>query len=170
MGNFFASAIAVIVVLLLVGLIARIAYWLTRKILVNVIHKLVEKSKTHWDDFLLKRKVFAALAHLSSAFIFYFVYDFSGIEDLTKVLYGAVQVYFIIIAVMSFSGVINAAMDIYNTTPYAEKPINKGICAINIDPGLFYSRNIYYWSIGRRTAHEISYWAGRHCCYPVIGF
>ena len=39
-------------------------WWATRKILITIIHKLADKSKTMWDDYLVGNKFFAAIANL----------------------------------------------------------------------------------------------------------
>ena len=41
-----------------------ILWWVTKKILIVVIHRFAHKSKTKWDDYLVKNKVFSAIAHL----------------------------------------------------------------------------------------------------------
>jgi miniconductance mechanosensitive channel len=52
------------ILLLAAVLVFFVLWWLTRKILIRVIHLFVDKSKTHWDDYLVKNRFFAALAHL----------------------------------------------------------------------------------------------------------
>ncbi len=66
-ATIFSISIALIA-LLLVSALAQIV---TRVVLVKIIHHFVEKTNTDWDDYLIKRKVFGALAHLPSAFIIY---------------------------------------------------------------------------------------------------
>ena len=39
-------------------------WWLTRKILISIIHKLADKSKTMWDDYLVENKFFSAISNL----------------------------------------------------------------------------------------------------------
>ena len=39
-------------------------WWITRKVLITIIHRLANKSKTMWDDYLVKNKFFAAFANL----------------------------------------------------------------------------------------------------------
>ena len=50
-----------LLLLVAVGLSA-LLWWLTRKILIEIIHGLAYKSKTKWDDYLVKNRFFAALA------------------------------------------------------------------------------------------------------------
>lgn len=39
-------------------------WWLSRTILLQIVHMFAAKSKTKWDDYLVKNKVFSAFAHL----------------------------------------------------------------------------------------------------------
>lgn len=45
-------------------LLGFILWWITRKVLITVIHKLADKSKTKWDDYLVENKFFAAVSNL----------------------------------------------------------------------------------------------------------
>ena len=119
-----ANSISIFACLIVLILVAWLAQWITRKILVKVVHQFVEKTKTEWDDFLLKRKIFSALAHLSSAFIIYYTYNFSGNETIGLLLNGLAHIYFVFIIVMFTVRLANAGNDIYQTTSYAvNRPI-----------------------------------------------
>jgi miniconductance mechanosensitive channel len=45
-------------------LVCAFLWWVTRKILITIIYKLADKSKTMWDDYLVENKFFAAIANL----------------------------------------------------------------------------------------------------------
>ncbi|MBN4071235.1 mechanosensitive ion channel family protein [Crocinitomix catalasitica] len=47
-----------------VVIVSFVLWWTTRKILIQIIHAIAVKSKTKWDDYLVKNRFFAALAHL----------------------------------------------------------------------------------------------------------
>lgn len=121
-----ANSISIFTCLLVLLLVAWLAHWLTRKILAKVVHQFVVKTKTQWDDFLINRKVFSALAHLSSAFIIYYTSGFSGVEVISLFLNGFAQIYFIIILTMFAVRLANAANDMYQTTAYAASRPIKG--------------------------------------------
>ena len=128
-----AQVIAIFVSLIVLFLVAYLVHWLTRLILAKVVHQFVEKTKNPWDDFLLQRKVFSALAHLSSALIIYYTYQFSGNEFITNVLYGIMQIYFVSIFTLFAVRLANAGNDIYQTTPYAiNRPIKGYIQLLQI--------------------------------------
>lgn len=128
-----SNTIAIIASLIVLFMIAWLAHWVTLKILAKVVHQFVEKTKTQWDDFLLARKVFSALAHISSALIFYYSYNFTGNEIIAKILLGLAQFYFVGIFTMFAVRLGNAANDIYQTTSYsASRPIKGYIQLVQI--------------------------------------
>ena len=125
-SNFWAEASSVITCVIAIWLLAFVVFFITRKVVVGFIHRMVIKTTSDWDDFLLHRKVFTALSHLPSAFIFYFTYNFSEIGTVDKILLRASLIYFVVIASMTLNRLINAGMDMYNTTPYAQTRPIKG--------------------------------------------
>ena len=114
--------------ILLVGLFitAALSQIITRILLIRVIYRILRKTKTTWDDFLIDRKVFSALAHLSSAFIIYKLYDFSGVDTVSVMLYGIARIYFVVILALTATRMANVINDIYQTTPYAATRPIKG--------------------------------------------
>ncbi|MCW0481424.1 mechanosensitive ion channel family protein [Gaoshiqia sediminis] len=122
----WAEITSISIMLIALFILAILAQIITRAILIKVIHRLLEKTKTEWDDFLIKRKVFSALAHLSSAFIIYKMYDFSGVVFISIILNGLVRIYFVIIFTLALVRTANAVNDIYQTTPYAATRPIKG--------------------------------------------
>ncbi len=124
--DFLAAASSVIICLIAIWVIAFVVFFITRKVLLSFIHRMVIKTTSEWDDFLLHRKVFTALSHLPSAFIFYFTYNFSEIKTVDEILLRASLIYFVIIASMTLNRLIKAGMDMYNTTPYAQTRPIKG--------------------------------------------
>ena len=53
-----------ILLLLVIIIFSLILWWTTRKLMITVVHKLAGKSKTKWDDYLVDKRFFAAIAHL----------------------------------------------------------------------------------------------------------
>lgn len=124
--EFSAKVAASLITVLALVFIAVIVHWITKKIIIQLIHRLVEKSKTNWDDYLLKRKVFQSMSHITSAMVFYYASDFSAIPELTKLLTNFTYIYFLVIFVRTISGILNAGNDIYITTPYSANRSIKG--------------------------------------------
>ena len=139
------SALSCIIIILVV---AGIAHILTRQILVRFVSRIARKTKTDWDDILVKNKVFRGLAHLIPAFIIFYTSDFSYPElltplseldaaaiaelskdyylGLTNILFKLSKIYFVFIIIFVANSVLNSAMEIYNTTEYAHHRPIKG--------------------------------------------
>ena len=122
----YAVLSSVFLTFLAVILVAILVYWITKILTIKIIHRLVEKTKTDWDDYLLKRKVFQSMSHLTSAMVFYYSCDFSQIPEVISIMTTITNIYFVIIFVKVVAGTLNAANDIYLTTPYAASRSIKG--------------------------------------------
>ncbi len=122
----YARLTAVIVTIIALFVVAMIVHWVTKILTVKIIHRLVEKSKTDWDDYLLKRNVFQSMSHLTSALVFYYSSNFSEIPEVTRLLTIFTNIYFVVIFIKVVSGVLKASNDIYLTTPYASTRSIKG--------------------------------------------
>lgn len=122
----YAKLTAVLLTFLAIILVAVVVHWITKVIVVKVIHRLVENTKTDWDDYLLKRKVFNSLSHLTSAMVFYYSANFSQIPEATNFISTFTNIYFVVIFVKVVSGVLKASNDIYLTTPYSANRSIKG--------------------------------------------
>ncbi len=122
----YARLSAVFVTFIAIVVLATFVHWITKQIVIHIIHRFVEKTKTDWDDYLLKHKVFQSLSHLASAMVFYYSCNFSGIEDVTSFLTTFTNVYFVFIFVKVISGTLKASNDIYLTTPYSASRSIKG--------------------------------------------
>jgi len=122
----YARLTAVMVTIVALFVVAMIVHWITKILTVKIIHRLVEKSKTDWDDYLLKRNVFQSMSHLTSALIFYYSSNFSEIPEVTRLLTIFTNIYFVVIFIKVISGVLKASNDIYLTTPYASTRSIKG--------------------------------------------
>ena len=122
----YARLTAVMVTIVALFVVAMIVHWITKILIVKIIHRLVEKSKTDWDDYLLKRNVFQSMSHLTSALVFYYSSNFSEIPEVTRLLTIFTNIYFVVIFIKVVSGVLKASNDIYLTTPYASTRSIKG--------------------------------------------
>ncbi len=120
------SAIAVVVVLLL----AWLSDVISRKVLITVITKVVRKTKTHWDDILLERKVFNKISHFAPAIIINISAGMISHEATGNFIQNATQIYMIILTVMLIDSFFSAANDIYNTLPVSKTRPIKGYIQI----------------------------------------
>ena len=113
--SWIGAALAIIV-------LAFAANYVAKRFLLAGISVFVKRTKTSWDDALLRRNVFTRLSHLAPALVFYFSASFfPPIQDTIQRLS---LVYMILAGLFAFNGFLNAIVDIYNTFNIArEKPI-----------------------------------------------
>jgi len=153
--EFWVKPTAAFTVIVLIIFIAWLAHFLTRKILLRIVSRIAQRTKTDWDDILVKNKVFKGLAHLVPAFILYHTADFSYpvlhqelselepevILELSRDHYFSLagflikisKIYFTLIIVYVANSILNAALEIYNTTEYSHhRPIKGYIQLVKI--------------------------------------
>ena len=122
----YARLTAIMLTFIALLIVAVIVHWITKVIAIRIIHKLIENSKTEWDDYLLKHRVFQSLSHLTSALVLYYSSNYSQIPEITSVIAMITNIYFVIIFVKVVSGVLKASNEIYLTTPFAATRSIKG--------------------------------------------
>ncbi len=146
--DFLAKPVAAFICIIIMVFVAWLAHYITRIIFLRLIQRIVKRTKTNWDDILIKNKFFKGLAHLVPAFIIYYTADFSYptiytdvsdlapklIEELSRdyywgltgILLKLAKLYFTVIIVFVSNAVLNSGLDIYNTTEYAHHRPIKG--------------------------------------------
>lgn len=146
--EFLAKPFAAFICVVVIVLVAWLAHLFTRQVLLRIVIKLTKRTKTEWDDILVRNKVFSGLAHLVPALILYYTADFSspvlhqGLKEmdtaavellsqdyyffLTAFLLKIARFYFTLIIVFVANSVLNSAFEIYNTTSYAHHRSIKG--------------------------------------------
>lgn len=146
--DFMVKPSAAIICVLIILFVAWLAHYFTRNVILRIVQRIAKRTKTQWDDILVKNKVFSGLAHLVPAFIIYYMADFSYPElhldvselapevfkelskdyywGLTGILMKFSRLYFITIIVFVANSLLNAAFDIYNTTEYSHHRPIKG--------------------------------------------
>jgi miniconductance mechanosensitive channel len=146
--EFLAKPIAAFVCILIVIFVAWFAHFLTRNIILRIVSRIAKRTKTDWDDILVRNKVFSGLAHIVPALILYYTADSfypvlhqelgdMGVDainllsqdyyfSLTPFLLKVAKFYFTLIIVFVANSLLNAALEIYNTTSYAHHRPIKG--------------------------------------------
>lgn len=131
----YAQLLQHLILLMLFIILAWLADFLTRKLLVNSFSRFAKKSKAIWDDILLERKVLSRLSHLAPALVIYFytTLNLSEYHQLTSVLHTGVYIYIILIGLLTVDALLNALHDIYLTLPVAnDRPIKGYVQSVKI--------------------------------------
>ncbi|PXY01762.1 mechanosensitive ion channel protein MscS [Marinifilum breve] len=130
------SVIAAVVVIL----IAWLSDYIAKKILIAFITRVVRKTKTHWDDILLERKVFNKISHFAPAIIIYSSASLIDHESWSNLIENGAYVYMVVLAIMLLDTFLSASNDIYNTMPVSKtRPIKGYIQIVKI---FFYALGI----------------------------
>ncbi len=105
-----------------------VLYLIARHILLKIIDKVVEKTKTYWDDVLRKHKVFRRMVLVVPVLtLWFFVGLFPGAQAFIQKLCISLIV---MIGVSAFNGVLSSIEEIYGELPVSrERPI-KGFIQI----------------------------------------
>jgi len=112
--------------LLILG--AVIAYYITRRILLILVHKLVKRTSALWDDALVDQKVFSRLAHVVPALVIQkgilLIPDLPATAD--AVVSNLTSVYMIAVITLTVTAVLSAVNQIYEGRPGARNRPIKG--------------------------------------------
>lgn len=85
----------------LLALLSLLADFISRRILVSIIHAAVKRTKATWDDYFFEQKVFKGLAHLVPAAIVFnsLAYILSDVPRMIPYFEKAVVVYILVLVV-----------------------------------------------------------------------
>jgi len=115
--------------------LAVLADFITKKILLGGIKKLVRKTKTDLDDILIELGVFRRIAHIVPALIVFFTanFVFRDYPVFEGFFERAALVYIVIILILAIDSIINSLHAIYLTMPVSEgRPIKGYIQVVKI--------------------------------------
>ena len=127
MGIFVENATIIVVTILL----ALLADFLVKRIIISSIAALTKRTKNDWDDVFVKQKVFNRLAHLAPALIIYYAlqYIFDA-TNLVKFLGNLTQTYMILMVLLVIDSVLNALHEIYMKLPISKGRNIKGFIQV----------------------------------------
>lgn len=94
----------------------------TRKVLIGIITRLSNKTKTSWDDILLEKRVFHRLAHIVPAIVLHYSirYVFMDYPETMLILHKLIYIYLVIMVTMVIVSSINAFHGIYISLPVSK--------------------------------------------------
>lgn len=123
--------LSVILMILFIAVISIVANFITKKVVIRVLTRIIKNNKFQWDDILLERQVFHKLSHIVPAVIIYqFADAFPSFQGLIEK--GAIT-YSIIVGLIVISSILDAANDIYQTYEISKsRPIKGLIQVVNI--------------------------------------
>ncbi|MCF8304322.1 MAG: mechanosensitive ion channel family protein [Bacteroidales bacterium] len=134
-GQATASFIKELFVLIIVILLSMLVYVFVRRILLNTMTRVSRRTKTKWDDVLVKRRVFRRFAYLAPALIVYLAipFIFKDMEVVQNVLNAAIRIYIVFIVLLALDAILSSLLDIYEGFTISQtKPIKGYIQIVKI--------------------------------------
>jgi miniconductance mechanosensitive channel len=123
-----AGDLSYVVAAIFLILLAVLANFVAKQVLLRLIGYFVKRSRTGWDDALARRKVFLRLSHIAPALVFYYgAYLFPPVQDQMQRFS---MVYMILVGLLVSYSFMNAIVDIYNTYPISRQRPIKGYVQI----------------------------------------
>lgn len=123
--------LAATIKVLVIALICVIANFISKKIVIRIITRIVKKSGYTWGEIILEKQIFRKLSHVVPAIIIYsFASTFPTYQPTIEKL--AVS-YIIIVGVVFLQSLLNALNDIYETFEISKvRPIKGYVQVVNI--------------------------------------
>lgn len=103
-----------------------------RTFLLNRVRALVGRTRTHWDDVFLKKKVFNRIAHLAPAFL---IYEYISVplmdyEWAISFIQGVTLIYMIAMGILALNSFLNGSLAIYTTYEVSNRIPIKGFIQV----------------------------------------
>lgn len=121
-------------IILAVGvlLVASVVFYITRRIVRGLVHRLFTRTRFTWDDRLQENKLFMRLTLVVPALIIYLFVP-SILVNFDKAIAaatGALNIYFILIGVLVVDAMINWLHDIYQSFPVSREIPLRGLSQV----------------------------------------
>jgi miniconductance mechanosensitive channel len=125
----FAQLLKVAISLAVIAILALLADYIVRRIILVLVARIAKKTETEWDDILVEKKFFHKLAHFAPAVVIYTtihiaLYDYS--PKLTLFFYDLTKIYMTFVSLLVVNAFLNAVHDVYQTLPLAKNRPIKG--------------------------------------------
>ncbi len=110
-----SQLLADVLVFLSVFILSILAFYITRRILLNVIDQLTRKSKTKWDDRLVENKFFTKLSWFVPGYILWISTPmiFENYPQAIHSIQILLSIYMVIIMIFAVNAFLNTLVDIY---------------------------------------------------------
>jgi miniconductance mechanosensitive channel len=125
---YFADIFKVSIVVLAIILLAWIANFVAKRIILGILHTMVKKSKTNWDDIIFERKVFNRLSLIAPAAVIYHsvtlpLAEYPGFIAFVQNL---CLVYMVVVSLLVLLSFLDALHEIFLTFPVSKERSIKG--------------------------------------------
>lgn len=119
--------LSIVINVIVLFIICYAVYWVAKRILLRIVTTFVKRTKTDWDNILLKEKVFSSISHIVPILVLrYFIpFIFDDFPEIVPILIKATDIYFIIIVVKTINSFFNAIEQVLRKSPaLKDKPMH----------------------------------------------
>jgi len=141
---YFARGVAIVVVLLL----SFVANFVAKRYIVSALSYVISRSKSKWDDAVLRQRTLNRMAHLAPAIVIYVLTPIAlqGFDPAIAIIRDALLIYMIIILMLVLDSLLNTVEDVYqNFRASKEIPIKGFIQVLKL--ALYFVAAIFIISI-----------------------
>jgi len=112
--------------------LAAVVYVITRAALLQIVHRAVKRTRTQWDDVLMRRGVFVRLAHVAPVIVLYAAAGIvlAGHDTAMTVMQHLAIVYLVLVAVWVVDALLNAATDICASYAFSRRVPVRGFAQV----------------------------------------
>lgn len=126
LSDFYADIVRVVILLAVMVLISWVANIIVKRYVVKGIERILKKTKTKYDDYIIERRVLDKLSHIVPAIVIllYIGTVFNNFPFISNLISNLTIVYIVFVFVSSINALLKAFDDIYNNFDFAnERPI-----------------------------------------------
>jgi miniconductance mechanosensitive channel len=127
---------AAIILVRIVGIVsvvvlAWLANWIAKRIIIRALRHVATRSRTSWDDVLVKHRVFVRLSHFAPAVVIYMMAPMVFVDKTAvTVMQGIAQIYMILMGWFVIDAFLNAAVEIYRTFEFSRRVPIRGFIQV----------------------------------------
>jgi miniconductance mechanosensitive channel len=128
LSEFWSESAAMIFLLGLILILGGITFWITRKVIMSFFIQISAKTKSKFDDILIKNKVPKILSNLPVLFLYYetipiLFYDFS--ENLAAFIQNIAEALLIVLIIALIRAILKSVNDYLKTlASFKDKPLD----------------------------------------------
>lgn len=130
-----AIYLRLLILLTLLTVVAGITFWVTKRIIINYIYKLILKSPISWDDFLANNQVLNHVAHIIPAILVrgFAPVIFLDFETVLPLVIKATDTYLIVVSMLIVFSFLRVAEHALSRQPvFKDKPLTSYFQLIRI--------------------------------------
>lgn len=134
-GLFWAELTSRVLLVIIFLVMSSIIYWVSRRVVLGLFYRISRKTKTHFDDLLIKNKTAKRLAYLFPVlFLYQFLPEiFSNNQTVFELLKNILEAFSIVIIINLIRALLKTINDYIKTIPsFKDKPIDSYIQVIII--------------------------------------